>query len=391
MELLDRAIAELSERNYGSAIRSLEMLTGTDPMNAEAWKHLARAYHGVGDRAKAADAAQRYAALRPGDAGGHYNAGVLLAQFGQREAAERAFRAALTADPGHAKARQALHKLTEEGLPEAPARPAAPARGGERRGTPWQGKVAAALTVVAALAILLWLFLTGGRARPGAPTQNPQPSPNPITTPSPDQPTANQPDNQMTPTPDQQPEVQPQPEGTAPLGSAQPSAGATVPNSTSRSPEAALQVLAPVEQASKAQMYQQVGLVIAFLRKPEFQDPENMQMLGAAIGTGGLDMLPGKPSFGHAEVIALVVQSETGNEAAAKLERQAPTIVATSWAAFATEAQGILVSAQSAQEAEGLLVPLLQKHGIALGQPDVARLRASVDSYYASPSPATAR
>jgi hypothetical protein len=251
--------------------------------------------------------------------------------------------------------------------------------------------VAAALTVVAALAILLWLFLTGGRARPGAPTQNPQPSPNPITTPSPDQPTANQPDNQMTPTPDQQPEVQPQPEGTAPLGSAQPSAGATVPNSTSRSPEAALQVLAPVEQASKAQMYQQVGLVIAFLRKPEFQDPENMQMLGAAIGTGGLAMLPGKPSFGHAKVIALVVQSETGNEAAAKLERQAPTIVATSWAAFATEAQGILVSAQSAQEAEGLLVPLLQKHGIALGQPDVARLRASVDSYYASPSPATAR
>jgi tetratricopeptide (TPR) repeat protein len=214
MELLDRAIAELSERNYGSAIRSLEMLTGTDPMNAEAWKHLARAYHGVGDRAKAADAAQRYAALRPGDAGGHYNAGVLLAQFGQREAAERAFRAALTADPGHAKARQALHKLTEEGLPEAPARPAAPARGGERRGTPWQGKVAAALTVVAALAILLWLFLTGGRARPGAPTQNPQPSPNPITTPSPDQPTANQPQPQL---PDaQQPSAQSP--GSAPRG-----------------------------------------------------------------------------------------------------------------------------------------------------------------------------
>jgi cytoskeletal protein RodZ len=68
--------------------------------------------------------------------------------------------------------------------------------------------------VVAALAILLWLFLTGGRARPGAPTQNPQPSPNPITTPSPDQPTANQPQPQL---PDaQQPSAQSP--GSAPRG-----------------------------------------------------------------------------------------------------------------------------------------------------------------------------
>ncbi len=41
---------------------------------------------------RAAEAAQRYAALRPTDASGHYNAGVLLAQLGQSEAATRAMR-----------------------------------------------------------------------------------------------------------------------------------------------------------------------------------------------------------------------------------------------------------------------------------------------------------
>ncbi|MBM3472106.1 MAG: hypothetical protein FJX75_02380 [Armatimonadetes bacterium] len=216
MELLERAITELSERDYGSAIRSLEMLTGSDPMNAEAWKHLARAYYGVGDRAKAADAAQRYAALRPGDAAGHYNAGVLLAQFGQREAAERAFRAALAVDPGHAKARRALHKLTEE-APSAtatPARPGAPAREGERRGTPWQGKVAAALTVVAALAIVAWLFLPGGPANRGLKKHAPEPSPSAVTTPPPEEANANTPAIERAPQPTDVAQVQPQPDGT---------------------------------------------------------------------------------------------------------------------------------------------------------------------------------
>ena len=216
MELLDRAVAELSERNYGSAIRTLEMLTGSDPMNAEAWKHLARAYHGIGDRPKAADAAQRYAALRPGDAAGHYNAGVLLAQFGQPEAAERAFRAALAVDPAHAKARRALHKLAEETPAGAavPARPAASAAAGARRGTPWQGKVAAALTVVAALAIIAWLFLPGGPANRGLRTRAPEPSPAAVTTPPAEQPNANTPSIERAPQPTDRSQLQPQPDGT---------------------------------------------------------------------------------------------------------------------------------------------------------------------------------
>jgi hypothetical protein len=180
-------------------------------MNAEAWKHLARAYHGVGDKAKAADAAQRYAALKPADAGGHYNAGVLLAQFGQREAAERAFRAALAVDPGHAKARQALYKLTEEA--PAAARPTAPAAARERRGMPWQAKVAAALTLLACLAIVIALFLPGGPANRGPKKHAPEPSPSAVTTPPADQPNADTASIERAPQPTDQAQVQPQTQG----------------------------------------------------------------------------------------------------------------------------------------------------------------------------------
>ena len=97
MDPLERAVLELQEQNYGSAIRTLEMLTGRDPSNAEAWKHLAQAYFKTGEKEKAAEAAQRYVALRPTDPAGHYNAGVILLQLGQTAAAERCFRAAINA------------------------------------------------------------------------------------------------------------------------------------------------------------------------------------------------------------------------------------------------------------------------------------------------------
>ena len=198
MEPLERAITELREKNYGSAIRLLETLTARDPANAEAHRQLSRAYYETGEREKAAEAAQRFVALRPTDASGHHNLGVLLAQLGQTAAAERAFRAALSADPGHAKARRALHKLAGEadaadaGAAETPQAGTAVAGTDDpkRRGVPWQAKLAAALTVVASIAILLWLFLPGGPANPGSPTQAPRPAPNPVTVPPADQPTA---------------------------------------------------------------------------------------------------------------------------------------------------------------------------------------------------------
>ncbi|MGQ9731822.1 MAG: hypothetical protein ACUVX8_11200 [Candidatus Zipacnadales bacterium] len=196
MDALERAGLEIREQNYGNAIRTLETLTARDPLNAEAYKLLARAYHGMGDKQKAAEAAVRYTSLRPADAGGHYNAGVLLAQIGQMEAAERSLRAALTADPGHAKARRALHALTEKraGSPQMPAlAPTAPLHPERKKGMPWQGKVAAALTIVASLAIILWLFLPGGPALRGLQRFAPERTKHEVTTPPPQEPTATDP------------------------------------------------------------------------------------------------------------------------------------------------------------------------------------------------------
>jgi hypothetical protein len=214
MDPLARAAADIEERNYGSAIRTLERLTAQDPSNADAFRHLSRVYYHVGDLQKAAEAGQRYVALRPTDASGHHNVGVLLARLGQTAAAESAFRAALSADPGHAKARRALHQLTTAGTlaqPEA-HRPGTPPAAPETKAgaSPWVARLAAGLTVLASLAILLWLFLPGGPANPGRQTRAPEPDPNQVTTPPAVQPTA--PDALPNQTPQPTPQVQPQPE-----------------------------------------------------------------------------------------------------------------------------------------------------------------------------------
>jgi tetratricopeptide (TPR) repeat protein len=353
MDPLERAVQELSEQNYGSAIRSLEMLTAQDPTHADAYRHLSQAYFRTGDKAKAAEAAQRYAALRPTDASGHYNAGVLMLQLGQNEAAVRALRAALAADPGHAKARRALAKA--EGLDEetgapvlaAPAAvPAGPAEV-ERRKMPWQAKVAAALTVAAAVAIILALFL---------------------------------PDATLDP------RLQPQPEGSTPVPPptpTQPNPGTTAPSPAAPNPDAAREVLGPIERATKEQMYQQLRLVIGPLRDPNLQDPEFYEILKTATVTQSPTMAPGGLSMGSAEVLAVIAAANTGAEAADRLEQQAPSIIEASWSAFAAEAALALAQGTTAQQAQGLLLPLLRKYGITLGQPDMAQLQASVERHFA--------
>jgi tetratricopeptide (TPR) repeat protein len=394
MDPLEGAVKELGERNYGSAIRTLEMLTARDPSNADAWKHLFRAYHETGQREQAAEAAQRYSALRPTDASGHYNAGVLLAGLGQAEAAVRALRSALAADPGHAKARRALAKLegvdAETGEPVAalPAAVAAKPAEDVRRKMPWQAKVAAALTVVAALAILLWLFLPGGRARRGAPTQNPQPSPSAIATPPPDQATANQPNDQMTPTPDQQPRVQPLPEGTAPLGSAEPGAGTARPGTASRSSEAAREALRAIQPEAQQQFMAQLGLVLTFLRDPRFQEDMGggitmWDVTKAAFATQGLKMVPGGASVGEAEIAAIIANAPTSTAAATELERRTPGIVAASWQAFAAEGAAVVTAAASPEQAVSGLLPILRKHSVNLTPPAMDQLQRSIDGYFA--------
>lgn len=348
MEALERAIQELNEQNYGSAIRALELITARDPINADAWKHLTQAYLRTGDQVKAAEAAQRYASLRPTDAEGHYVAGTLLAEIGQQEAAARAFRVALSVDPGHAEARRALVRLegideeTGQRLMPGPRPSVSTPAEDVRRRMPWQAKVAAALTVVASLAIILWLFLPGGRARPGPPTARPEPNPSAITTPPPQQPLTEQATSQLAPGPDQQPELQPPPNATAPVPSAPEAANQPFPNATQPSLRSPGSMVAPrslftPEQARQAaeqidQAYQrdvalakaQIGQIAQAIRN---LDEETWREGGRdAITLLTTQVLGTNVSPGTLAALQMVSTAETPAQAADRLEAYARTL-----------------------------------------------------------------
>ncbi|MBM3498164.1 MAG: tetratricopeptide repeat protein [Armatimonadetes bacterium] len=349
MDPLDRAVQELNEHNYGAAIRSLEMITARDPSNADAWKHLAQAYFRTERREEAAEAAQRYSALRPTDAGGHYNAGMLLSQLGQAEAAERALRAALAADPGHAKARRALAKL--QGLDEETGEPASPvaAAGAAaappedvRRKMPWQAKVAAGLTVLASVAILLWLFLPGGLARRGPQTQAPEPTPNPTTVPTPDQPSAEQPNALQTPTPAPQPQTQPLPDGTTPApapldapqqplpNNPQPSAEAQGANPRGPqlfTPEEARRISQQIDQAHQREVAAAKGQIGQIAQAIRNLDEETWREGGRdSITLMTTQLLGSNASAGTLAALQMVATAETPSQAADRLEAYARTL-----------------------------------------------------------------
>ncbi len=398
MEPLERAVTEIRDKNFGSAIRLLEMLTGRDPSNADAFKHLSQAYYQSGDLEKAAEAAQRYAALRPTDASGHHNVGVLLAQLGQTAAAERAFRAALSADPAHAKARRALYKLTGEadaagGAAPAPATAAAAtgaaaaaaAAETKRKGMPWQGKLAAALTVVASIAILLWLFLPGGPANPGPRTQAPEPSPNPVTVPPPTQPTAPDPRVAEQPQPSPTPQVQPspQPETPAPAPTpreqptqptpapqpSQPAPGARSAPKPLFTPEQARRVAENMDAAERQQLQGQLRYLANWLRNDKAcKDPDFWPILQASIATSGPAMVPGGMSLGAGEVMALITNAETNVQAADNIERYSRNLKGALPYNVKQQIAQALALATSADEAYSSVQQVLKQNNTTLSQ-----------------------
>lgn len=290
MDPLARAAADLKERNYGSAIRTLELLTTQDPSNADAFRYLSQAHYHVGELARAAEAGQRYVALRPTDASGHHNVGVLLAQLGQKAAAERAFQAALSADPGHAKARRALHQLTAEGVPpearaDQPASPTPAARAGKAGTSPWVARIVAGLTVLASLAIVLWLFLPGGPANPGRPSQAPESAPHQITTPAAVQPSAAEPlpNQSPQPTPQVQPQPQPETKTPAPEPKKQPVGPLPDPKQPSKAVPAARNLWRQVWRTPRQVYWQQ----------PQLQYPGPMTQMQQPRSTAGQAAAPG--------------------------------------------------------------------------------------------------
>jgi tetratricopeptide (TPR) repeat protein len=413
MEPLERAVAELQEQNFGSAIRALEMITARDPSSADAYKHLSQAYHRTGQREKAAEAAQRYASLKPTDPAGHYNAGVLLAQLRQTEAAVRSFRAALSADPGYVKAHQALAKLgpaadatvpltppvagPQFAAPPQPAAPAPAAPPGEqkRRGPmPLAAKVAAAGTVIASVAILLWLFLPGGPANPGPSKTNPRPSPSGIATPPPTEPSAEQPNPMGAPQP-QTPEVQPQANAPATIAP-QPQTNPNQPAPTNPLPAANS---GPSTQAKPLMSPQEAQRVVNDMNTAHQQEvaaarAEIGRIAEAIRGLdeetwkeGGRDsivlmttqMLGTEVSAGSLQALKLVADAPTPRQAADNLENYARQLPPALPAALVAEMSRVLSTPGiGATQAYGYIKTMFARQGIDLLDEPEKRLKQAL-------------
>lgn len=110
----------------------------------------------------------------------------------------------------------------------------------------------------------------------------------------------------------------------APAPSQQPRRPAPRPAAQPRplfTPQQARRVAQQAEQTERGQRWGQLQPYIAMLQREDFQDPENWQLMQTALATTGSGMIPGGPSQGHGEVMALITKARNGREAAAMIRQ----------------------------------------------------------------------
>jgi Flp pilus assembly protein TadD len=97
----------------GDPVKAWQDAVRRAPQSADAWRALADAYAGKGDRRAAESALRRAVEASPRDARGWANMGVAYAQAGRYADAERALREAVRADPGDARLHDNLGLVLE--------------------------------------------------------------------------------------------------------------------------------------------------------------------------------------------------------------------------------------------------------------------------------------
>jgi tetratricopeptide (TPR) repeat protein len=95
------AIAEFHLQDYAKARAAYERAVALAPDRARSYRGLARTRAALGDLAGAATAVDRYAALSPGEPEPLQMKGEILLMGGRLDEAERAFHAAIAADPAY--------------------------------------------------------------------------------------------------------------------------------------------------------------------------------------------------------------------------------------------------------------------------------------------------
>ncbi len=117
MSPLETAIREFESANYGSALTLLKEVLAAEPQNAEAQRFLALTYFRLAQYDEAEQAARAFLRLRPTDADGHFQLGLILKSRGKSDDARKAFGSALEYDSKHAQAFQELTRLNEFSTP----------------------------------------------------------------------------------------------------------------------------------------------------------------------------------------------------------------------------------------------------------------------------------
>ena len=254
-----------------------------------------------------------------------------------------------------------------QGAP-SPAPPAPPAA---KTSSPWPKRIAAGIIVLAIVAILLGIFLPRetpeGKPNSDAPTpsnaiaQNPQPT-------SPGSTSAHIPSARGIP----QTRTGVGTRVQSPQTSRQPSQR----QQALFSPQEAQQLVQSVESAENAGMQQAIGLFIATLRQPEYQDPENWEIAQTALPTMLMGLAPGGLTVGYTEILGVISNSRNGAEAAARLEAIGarsilPVAVQQQIINFLARATDYATAASGARR-------ILSDNGVQLSEQALAKMDAGI-------------
>jgi hypothetical protein len=233
MSPLETALREFESANYGSALKLLKEVLAAEPQNAEAQRFLSLTHFRLAQYDEAEQVARAFLRLRPTDADGHFQLGLILKSRGKSDDARKAFGSALEYDSKHAQAFQELTRLNEFSTPTrgyattTPTRPHTHTPARPSRALAWIFSIFAVVAMAAILWATQWTKKTGGE-KAGAPELPPptqadvprQPTNMVAKVPSPmPPPQQNSPPQQFNPQP--QPTLPPQPPNNPPNPQAQ--------------------------------------------------------------------------------------------------------------------------------------------------------------------------
>jgi hypothetical protein len=233
----------------------------------------------------------------------------------------------------------------------------------------WPQRIVGAIVVVAILAIAAAIILPRQKQKV-APTPT-QPSPAQVVTPTPQASEPQPPPDQVTP----QPAPQPQgatPTAPTPTPTPAPTPAPNLPNTPQErplmDPRTAQQVAEQMDATEKGQLVAGLRYMAQYLRAQQFQDPENWELLVAAMATSGLSMIPGGATMGSAQVISLITNAKSGNEAANNLEQYSVNLPSALPQAVKQQIAQVLATATNPDAAYTGVQKVLQGSGIQISQ-----------------------